>query len=180
MSWLDFQNDWAGREILTHYLCGKGKSKTYSSSRWAKYMKNSKMCTCCGYKGNLTLEKYIEDYVRSIKSLFEALRVWQTKTVTHKISASLQNGEGIIGYNYLHGTNRTVGGLNLKMTAGKIANLITVKVECTWNDIMDPNFKYSSDKKKAELAKQLPFVDPTDFTVRIKWTQTVGIRYGVI
>ena len=66
------------------------------------------------------------------------------------------------------------------MTAGKIANLITVKVECTWNDIMDPNFNYSSDKKKAQLAKQLPFVDPTDFTIRIKWTETVGIKYGVI
>ena len=39
----------------------------------------------------------------------------------------------------------------------------------TWNDLIDPNFKYDSDSKKAAFAKKIPFAKPTNYYIRISW-----------
>ena len=178
----DFKNDWAGREILWQYLFGKGKKRTYSSSSWQKYMRNSKMCACCGYKSYQTLSQFVHNKV--LKFLEPKLKyTWmgkKTRTYNIKTSASVQNGESIIGYNYLHGTNLSAGGLQINITVTHSTvyykkNKYSVVIQCIWNDIIDPNFSYKSDSYKAAIAQKIPFAKPTDYTIAIKWFQSFVI-----
>lgn len=46
----------------------------------------------------------------------------------------------------------------------------------TWNDIIDPNFMYDSDSKKAKLAEWIPFADPTDYIIRITWSEDLTVQ----
>ena len=38
-----------------------------------------------------------------------------------------------------------------------------------WNDIMDPNFIYTTDQAKAEVAKSIPWADPQNYILSITW-----------
>ena len=185
----DFASDWAGREILYQYLYGKGKKRIYSSKKWQEYMKNAKMCSsCCGYNNKQTLSNYIKKYVTKYinearKSIIRQ-KIGKTFTYNIKTKASLQNGESIKGYNYLHGTNSNAGGLALKLQVtyrksgfdifGPYKFFITVA--CVWNDKIDPNFNYSSDSYKAKLAKKVPFANPKNYLIAIKWSQYITLN----
>lgn len=87
------------------------------------------------------------------------------------MSMEIENGEQIIGYQYLHGTNQDVGGFTIK---GKITKdskgNATATLTYTWNDIIDPNFIYDTDSKKAAFAKL--FFNPKDYIIRISWDDT--------
>ena len=89
----------------------------------------------------------------------------------------IDNGEDIIGYQYLHGTNANAGGFSIKGTISKDkkGNII-YDLRYTWNDIIDPNFIYESDKKKAALAQKIPFANPTAYTISISWTDKTVIK----
>ncbi len=63
------------------------------------------------------------------------------------------------------------GGLYLRIVARKLIRSVFVTVDCTWNDWINANFKYDSDKYKADLAKKIPFANPTDYIIRISWTE---------
>lgn len=77
----------------------------------------------------------------------------------------------------LHGTNADVGGFQIKGSVSKNKNGdVTYDLNYTWNDKIDPNFIYESDSKKAEYAKSIPFANPTDYTIRITWTDKTIIR----
>ena len=45
-----------------------------------------------------------------------------------------------------------------------------------WNDMIDPNFDYSSDKEKYKFAKKIPFANPADYNIRIEWSDKTVIR----
>lgn len=83
----------------------------------------------------------------------------------------IENGEQIIGYQYLHGRNAEVGGFKINGTITKDKNgNATVGLTYQWNDRIDPNFTYTSDSKKAKFAKSIPYAKPTDYTIRIRWS----------
>lgn len=89
----------------------------------------------------------------------------------------IDNGEDIIGYQYLHGTNADAGGFTIKGTISKDKKgNITYDLVYTWNDIIDPNLKYNSDNKKAAFAKKIPFADPTDYAISISWSDKSVIK----
>lgn len=83
----------------------------------------------------------------------------------------IENGEQIIGYQYLHGTNADVSGFKIIGTITKDykSNAI-VSFSYQWNDKIDPNFIYITDSKKAKFAESIPFADPTDYIIRITWS----------
>lgn len=89
----------------------------------------------------------------------------------------IQNGEDIIGYQYLHGTNAEVGGFQIEGEVSK-NNIgdITYDLTYTWNDKIDPDFMYDSDAKKAEFAKSIPFATPMDYIIRITWSDKTVIK----
>ena len=175
----NFKSDKQGRELLKYYLYGNGKKQNISSNDWTNYLNanNAKMCTCgkCKFTKQ-TLKYFIWSYVNRnfcITKKLDALRVFEKKTVkiNKKIKASLSNGEGIVGYNYLHGVNMKVGGLEIKEAfIGKpSANLKTVSIKCVWHDVLDPNFQYQTDKIKAYIAKLIPGAKPKNCEIAISW-----------
>ena len=167
----DFKFDRYGIKILTHYLIGKGKTLIIKDNKkWTEYLKSAKMCGCAGHKkynSKLTLRQYIGSLIRK-KKVNLPEKVFDKKTT--KTQAAITNGEGIIGVNYLHGTNAKAGGLKLSIGLLLINNKKYYAVTVTWNDYIDPNFNYSSDSKKYSIAKRLPLVNPTAYTIRIIWT----------
>ena len=167
----DFKFDRYGIKILTHYLIGKGKTLIIKDNKkWTEYLKSAKMCGCAGHKkynSKLTLRQYIGSLIRK-KKVNLPEKVFDKKTT--KTQAAITNGEGIIGVNYLHGTNAKSGGLKLSIGLLLINNKKYYEVTVTWNDYIDPNFNYSSDSKKYSIAKRLPLVNPTAYTIRIIWT----------
>ena len=85
--------------------------------------------------------------------------------------AELRNGEGIIGYEYLHDTNQvdlTPGGFQMQGEATKVKGgrtdclQVDFDVVYRWNDRMDPNLKFTSDNIKARLARM--FANPKTTT----------------
>lgn len=141
------------------------------------------MCSCCNYDSTHNLETYVTDVVKNHmaknKKAYSRLTGIITKKITTK--ASLKNGEGIIGYNYLHGTNSKVGGLEIYLVITKHRNVFGVNyfnivISCIWNDKIDPNFKYSSDIYKASIAEKIPFCKPKNYVLQIKWTQKLNLK----
>ena len=161
-SYWSLKSDWAGRKILWHYLFGGGDDFIieYDNS-WTNYMNSNEILTA-----------NIEDIIRGEAS---SLGTGQTKTISITTSMEIQNGEDIVGYQYLHGTNADVGGFQIEgtVTCNKNGSLDYV-VTCTWNDMIDPNFSYDSDKAKAAFAQLI--ANPKDYYIRIKWEKTGCIK----
>lgn len=81
----------------------------------------------------------------------------------------MENGEGIIGYHYLHGTDKTVGDFKIwgsissHADDGDVAFILNYQ----WNDVINPNQTYESDNEKANLANR--YFNPADYNVKIQW-----------
>lgn len=107
---------------------------------------------------------------------FDRINKGSSKTINITKNAIIDNGEKIIGYQYLHGTNSGAGGFKITGTASKDYNgNVTANLFFEWNDVIDPNFYYSTDAEKAQLAKQLPGAIPTDYILKIGWTYKVNL-----
>lgn len=89
----------------------------------------------------------------------------------------IENGEDMIGYQYLHGTNTNAGGFPIigTISKDKIGNVI-YDLTYTWNDIINPNFIYDSDSKKAAFAKTIPLAHPKDYKLSISWRDVATIK----
>lgn len=69
------------------------------------------------------------------------------------------------------------GGFTIEGTISKNeVGDITYDLAYTWNDVMDPNFIYDSDSKKAQFAKSIPGANPTDYKLSISWSDTTIIK----
>ena len=84
-------------------------------------------------------------------------------------SMIIENGEGYTGYEFLHGTDMTVGGFQIDGTVKKNqSGDVTYDLIYTWNDIMNPEIEtYKSDRDKNDIATA--YFNPKDYVIRIKW-----------
>ena len=147
-------SDWAGRKILSHWLFGGGKPIKEHNGKWGDYMKK-----------NETLRTKIKAVVKNVSK--------NLKKIDMRLHMEIENGEDIIGYQYLHGSNPNVVDFQIKGMLYKDGRgNTTCNLTYTWNDIIDPNFQYSSHKKKADFAKSIPFANPTDYVISISWSDT--------
>ena len=153
----DVKSDSQGRDILWHWLYGKGKDFIKDNNKsWAKYMTD-----------NDILQSKIQSIVTGYMS---RISCGGSMSFNETLVMEIQNGEQMIGYQYLHGTNADVGGFVISGTIVKNANgAATISLTYTWNDIIDPNFIYDTDSAKAKFAQGIPFANPTDYTIRISW-----------
>ena len=150
-----FKSDEVGREILYWYLFGNGKDFP-SGEKHSNYLKNNDL-----------LKTQVQEYLFPIA---EAIPEGETIEINVSFSMVIENGEDIIGYQYLHGTNADVGGFQIQGTITKIENGCCIfDLTYTWNDIMDPNPQYSSDVAKAKFAQLIPFANPSDYVLSISW-----------
>ena len=157
------KNDKFGVAILTHWLYGGGIEYVQKDGIWGTYMKDNDL-----------LKTNVKNIVLP---LADGIENGSSKQIDITTSMVIQNGEDIIGYQYLHGTNADVGGFQIKGSVSKNKNGdVIYDLTYTWNDKIDPNVIYESDSKKAEYAKSIPFANPTDYTIRITWTDKTIIR----
>ena len=152
-----------GLSILIHYLYGNGEDYNFENGGWGKYMKENDILT-----------QKVKDIVFPFG---EKLKNGEEITIYINTSMEIENGEDIIGYQYLHGTNSDVGGFQIQGTISKNDNGdLIYDLTYTWNDIIDPNYDYKSDAEKAEFAKKIPFANPTDYKISISWTDKTVIK----
>ena len=165
------KSDTAGRTLLAWYLLGNGNDFIAVDGDYGDYMKKDKGDPANGVKP-------LKEQVKAI--VFKegtALSLGESKTIDLTTSMTIENGEDIVGYQYLHGTNADVGGFKIKGTISKNEKGdITYDLAYTWNDRMDPNFIYDSDSKKAPFAKSIPGANPKDYTLRITWNDKTVIK----
>ena len=160
-SWNQFKDDLTsdkqGRDILLHWLYGNGSDFIRENNKsWAEYMTNNEL-----------LSSQIQDIVKGYMS---QMNCGDSVSIDETIAMVIENGEQMIGYQYLHGTNAAVGGFSISGTIVKNTNeAATISLTCRWNDIIDPNFYYTTDSAKAQFANSIPFANPTDYIIRISW-----------
>ncbi len=90
----------------------------------------------------------------------------------------IDNGENIIGYEFLHGTNAEYGGFQIE---GRITcnnkGTYTFSFNYTWNDYMNAEEKYTTDQIKAVLGKIISFNRARNYVLRIIWSDTSKLNY---
>ena len=148
------EHDSQGLFILFHWLLGSGEDCEFVGGSWGAYMRNNEI-----------LSNYV---IAIVYEQTDTLNNGESKAIDITTSAEIENGESIIGYQYLHGTNADAGGFHVVGTVGlDCCGNVLYNINCTWNDIIDPNYIYASDRKKASLANL--FFLPKDYKISITW-----------
>ena len=162
--------DKQGLQILSWYLFGNGENHFIDNDpEWSEYMKS-----------NSILRNNVKNIlINEFNSIDNNTSKWLDIT-THM---EIENGDNVVGYNYLHGTNenldhykqlgatvddvgfRIIGNINKNGNGAVKYSLIF-----EWNDIMDPNPIYITDVERSNFAKTIPRANPMDYILRIKWT----------
>lgn len=168
-----FDNDWAGREILSRYLAGGDDWYIKDEERWTNYMTSDKELT-----GQVQGET---DKVAA--TLYE--RYLSNGTTSAPIDltfhASIENGEGINGHQYLHGTNNKVGdfhvGGNATITPRADGGYdVTIDGAYAWNDIIDPNDQYATDTAKSRFAEIVTLGQADPYKIQIAWHKQTTVH----
>lgn len=222
----DFDSDWAGRAILERYLDGGGDWDIVDNGSWTEYMKASDV-----------LRGQLRDKVLELARGFKAIKADTVVPVYRTFHAEVENGEGIIGYQYLHGTNKDVGDFKIYGTASihreygrsqlsapppesvddasdrcedpmvseaspddlqqgcsmpapalapaasppavNVAPSLTVELDVyfQWNDMIDPNGNYMTDKIKDAIAWLITLGGRSAYRISIAWKEKVKIVF---
>lgn len=164
-------SDWAGRAILDRYLSG-GQDWTISNDpQWNEYMMNNQ-----ALNDNLLLR------AESLAlDLFRARGGGEgSGTFDDTFAVEIQNGEGVTGYEYLHGTNMDAGGFNMRGAASisAVAGGYEVVIDAmyTWNDAIDPNQQYVTDRVKSGFAELITGGRADPYDIHISWPGRTVVR----
>lgn len=161
--------DWAGGAILERYLTGGNDWYISNDERWTQYMQN-----------NSTLTTDLFDRAQDTAKLMYAEGKSYIK-IDESYSTSLENGEGIVGYQYLHGTNANVGGFQRVGDAALSSDddggyTVILKMTYTWNDIIDPNPEYGTDIIKSGFAELITLGKADPYSIHISWGETTVMK----
>jgi len=105
-----------------------------------------------------------------ITSQISGMNAGDIKNINLTVHQNIDNGESIVGYQYLHGSNPQVGDFNIQGVLTMDNNgKVTVDMKYTWNDKIDPNFQYSTDKAKSDYAKKLTGGNAKDYDLSLSW-----------
>lgn len=182
-------SDWVGREILQGYLFGINRSGItptqwiYLDGKWQLmpvfdvynvpvYGKDSANTY---YGPYMMKNSKLKSAVQSMLSNeFSKMGNGTSRRINIRKHVKMENGEQIIGYQYLHGTNSAAGDFKIKGTATKDSDgNVDADLFFEWNDVIDPNFQYYTDTIKAQIAQQIPGANPTNYIIRIGWDYKV-------
>lgn len=198
----DLDSDWAGRAILERYLDGGGDWNLEDNAAWSAYMKASDR-----------LRDQLVDQVTTLARKYqrEARGDLAHAPFLKTFHAEVENGEGIIGYQYLHGTNKDVGDFVIMGTLDthqqngqsrvipqlapadpnmceappnmsrqdteEVPPRFTIDLNAffQWNDRIDPNGNYTTDKIKDAIAWIISGGARTAYNISIGWHERVHI-----
>jgi hypothetical protein len=166
----DFDSDWAGRALLERYLSGGGDLTIADDPAWSEYMKANRQI-------RVRCTEHVRQLAAQVLSSGEPF-----SDVDDRFHMEIQNGEGMIGYQYLHGTNGAVGDFGItgtaQVTCGAKGNRIQFELTYTWNDIIDPNPEYSTDLAKSGLAEAATLGMASAYRLQISWRESCLIEMG--
>jgi hypothetical protein len=187
----DFDSDWAGRMILGQYLYGGGRDvDVRDDPAWTAYMAKSPL---------LRNQVWLQ-VISAARELDKHGKPGRQPTLK-RFHAEVENGEGIIGYQYLHGTNRNVGDffvvgfgevtqfqgphpavvpsnslfLPPKLVQQGAGSRVDFELSYVWNDIIDPNGVYTTDKIKSAFAYAMTLGQPRNYRLSIGWRDTCSV-----
>ena len=124
-------------------------------NNWSRYM-----------KGNSNLRQQVRDYLAPYIGGLKNGDSVQIDNSRKPLHAELDHGESINGYQYLHGSESTVGDFQISGVIRKTEDGdIIIEMTYTWNDKINPNKNYPTDIIKAGIAKI--FANPHDYVIRI-------------
>ncbi|MCR5593529.1 MAG: hypothetical protein K6F79_07275 [Saccharofermentans sp.] len=153
--------DEAGGKIARWYLFGMGKERIIIDDPfWTEYMESRS-----------ELLHQVQDAVFAEANRMEVGQV--NKVVDITCHMELDNGEGVVGYNFLHGSEPTVGDFEISGTITRLENGdVKYNLTYTWNDIMDPNEIYPTDRFKNSILKQIQLCKFTlaIYVMRVTWS----------
>jgi RHS repeat-associated protein len=117
-----FKSDTAGRTMLAWYLFSRGSDFISKDGYYGKYMmKNSILTT--------KVKDMILPYGNDLSNN-------QSIDIDIVTSMEIQNGEDVIGYQYLHGTNADAGGFTIKGSISKNdKGDVTYDLTYTWDGV---------------------------------------------
>jgi WXG100 family type VII secretion target len=170
-SHLDY--DWAGGAILERYLTGGADWNIRNDPRWTVYMQSNQYLTTD--LRDRTLDTARDMYRMTTGGGPDRL------SINESYSMEIENGEGVVGYQYLHGTNVNVGGFQRQGTAtiapdGAGGYVATMDMTYTWNDVIDPNPQYTTDNWKSTVAEIITLGQAEAYEMHISWTERTVVH----
>ncbi|MFG2502982.1 hypothetical protein ACGFSB_32845 [Streptomyces sp. NPDC048441] len=172
----DLEADWAGLAILRRYLGGEGDWHIRDVPEWTRYMQRSALL-----RGQLLPR--IAAFARTLAKSGQEAPV----PVGLRFHAEVENGEGIIGYQYLHGTHAGKGDFTVDGTAEarhdyprsyadreetvQPGTTVRMRLRYRWNDVIDPNPKYGTDRIKSIAAKIITLGEASSYDISISWEE---------
>ena len=165
--------DWAGGAILERYLTGGGDWNIRDDPRWTAYMQAN------GYLTTDLRDRAL-DTAQDLHRTFAAGGS-DRLAINESFPMEIENGEGVVGYQYLHGTNANVGGFQRQGTAsiapdGAGGYVVTTDMTYTWNDVIDPNPQYTTDTWKSTVAEIVTLGQADPYEIHISWTERTQIH----
>lgn len=168
------ETDWAGEAILKRYLTGAGDWHIVDDPKWTAYMQASTM-----------LRRQVNDNLAAfVKANAGALKPGTHSVINTTFHADVENGEGIVGYQYLHGTNANVGDFQVKgslhtLHVSSNGNVeFSASLRLTWNDMIDPNPIYSTDTWKSRYAEGCTLGRAAAYQISITWGETRSVIWN--
>jgi RHS repeat-associated protein len=162
--------DWAGGQILWRYLTGGEDWYIDDDPIWSNYMsQNSLLSSDLSSRAIGNAQEMIQNDISSLD-------------LSESYAMEIENGEGVVGYQYLHGTNSTVGGFQREGNATMVQNSsggfdVTFNMSYTWNDNIDPNPIYTTDVVKSRFAEIITFGKADPYSIHITWTDTFVLHF---
>ena len=167
---LSLVNDEQGIILLTHYLYGEGEDIVDHNGYWADYLKAHD-----GLKGEVQ---------NILFPIGESLAPGNEISIDDHYNKEnggifVENGENMTGYNYLHGPEATVGAFHIKGSIAKDqTGAVTYDLVYTWNDILDVNNNYATDRFKSKIANVVSLGQAEAYNIKISWSDRAVIGGG--
>ena len=163
-----FEHDDVGIMLLDWYLRPIGDELYLSNPYMTAYMEEDEVLTC---RTRRVIDEYIADPEHS-------LEIGESMEVNISVHMDMETGEGIVGYQYLHGTTAPEGDYQI---VGTITRLSETSYGCqltyTWNDEIDPNSTYDTDTSKNRIANIFSLGRCDSYKIHISWSDYSVIGY---
>lgn len=157
------RGDAEGQFLLRHYLTGRGRPLTITT--WKSYMTADNV-----YTANPKYRKKFENLLRDAADKRSNWRIGQSGPLNWTGHAEMANGEGMIGYQYLHGTNTfTFGGTITRKYDNAGREAWEFNLQYSWKDTINKNNDYWTDLIKNSGAEIITLGGATPYQVNIEW-----------
>lgn len=94
-------------------------------------------------------------------------------SISIRFHAEVDNGEDASLRSFLHGSNSTVGDFEIVGEFSFEPNgdelIAEFSVDCIWNDVIDPNYYYWTDRIKSAVINMVTFGSPQKYDLHICW-----------